>query len=1209
MSDDGKSDDLARNNETEDMPDELHDRYRQLLDTKRSGSNQEHGIPKLTDRQEEKYQVGRRIAKGGMGEVRNVTDVNCQRNVAMKVLYGSDKKAPKRVHRFIREARITAQLEHPNIVPVYEVGVDADDNVFYTMKKVRGTTLETILGGLKQRNPAFTGTYSLSRLLTIFQGICHALAFAHSRGVIHRDLKPNNVMIGKYGEVVVMDWGLAKVLGHSSPLDTELIENGLDSASELEKGANEDVDMDSYQTMQGERMGTFGYMAPEQAEGRINDVDQRSDVFSLGVILYKILTLAHPTIGGAPADLPNMLKKGKVIAPADFYKKWTNDRIVLEHDIQITPPIHCPYQKVPASLSAVAMKALALDPSDRYQSVVDLQEEISRYQSGHATFAEDAGLVRLLILLVKRHKLFASGMIVFSLLTLAFVMGIIRSEKRAHSLAEEADRQRRLAVKSEMVATEASYNAQLRHANGLISQGDSHALLGQWSKAKSAYMESFQVFTTLNRPRFIPEYKLWETIRHSPPPVRRLGNPGSRRPLCVDISEDGTFYVAGYYDGIVILHNLVTPVEQHRYKDPQNSTLISAVAIADVSRLILAGRFDGTLDLWSITTGKKVRSLYGHQQMITASVFSPDESMALSASEDGKVMLWDIETGAIQGEFVGHTGGVKCLAFSSDAETVLSGGTDKLIAVWDRRSGREISTLEGHKHEIQTLDFSPDSRMILSGDYKGAVKVWDRTSGAAIRTFQHSESPILLSMFLNGGRSFVIGQEDSTITRWNLNHAPPDLVFSGYPNSAVDLSLSRTELCLIVGANGESIIQPLIQREVIPFLGHDGPIESVNFSSDAYLGVSSGWDKQVLVWDTETGNPLAALLGHKGTVTRAMFIPNRDSYTVVSGGHDGAIKIWNVATRTEIVTLNSAHGPVEDIDIDGGGDFALVGYRDSHVLLWDLKSGRLRTTFHGPDAPVVSVDISSSGQLALLGYANGRLILADLGAERNLREFAIPDLTLAVFSPHNRWILCGQRSGFITAIDVDRQYQQYQFTAHSDEVYDLSYHPAGRYFLSASRDKTVKLWDNASRTSFAVLQSHTAAVTSARFSPNGRNILSGSRDRTLRMWDLSRFLKYLAFKDKTIDAQETLAVNPNNGTSLAVLGEWYAFRGMWEWAIGTLSEARRNGAEVSALTLARCYWNNNRPKLAHSEFQLALANNEAPNTYLRLCLDVLETDD
>lgn len=338
---------------------------------------------------ERKYEHGNTIAFGGMGAVLDVRELTIQRNVAMKVML--DSTSPDDVKRFISEAKVTGQLEHPNIVPVHELGVDEKEQIFYTMKYVRGITLRKVLDLLLDAQPPTIEKYPLAQLLTVFQKVCDAIAFAHSKGVIHRDLKPENFMIGDYGEVLVMDWGLAKVLdptlNHAAA--------GYDGRSMIRTGVREELAEAEKQS--GHVMGTPQYMAPEQAYGAHDQLDIRTDVYALGAILHHILTLRPPIEASDPQEI---LRKAA-------YGEWEPARKATLGKQRLP---HLPGGKVPDALSAVAQKAMSNRATDRYQSVPDFQADIEAYQNGFATTAENAGVGKQAFLLLKRQRYLAAAL-------------------------------------------------------------------------------------------------------------------------------------------------------------------------------------------------------------------------------------------------------------------------------------------------------------------------------------------------------------------------------------------------------------------------------------------------------------------------------------------------------------------------------------------------------------------------------------------------------------------------------------------------------------------------------------------------------------------------------------------------------------------------------------------------------------------------------
>ena len=312
---------------------------------------------------EQKHDIGAIIAQGGMGAIVEAQDKLLRRKVAMKVMLATG--ADTDVVRFIEEAQITGQLEHPNIVPVYEIGVDEQEQVFYTMKLVRGITLHQVLHLIETGVPESVAKFQLPALLTIFQKMCDALAFAHSKGVLHRDLKPANIMLGEYGEVLVMDWGLARATGRNEALGAEPSRTAVRSARQDEGAA--------MMTMAGMVIGTPQYMPPEQARGDVEKFDARADIYSLGAILYHMLTLEPPISGDDVGQMLQSVADGKV-AP-QFAS--TGERKV--ESTRALP--HIPGGKIPEPLAAITRKAMAMQREDRYPTVKELQAAVLAFQS------------------------------------------------------------------------------------------------------------------------------------------------------------------------------------------------------------------------------------------------------------------------------------------------------------------------------------------------------------------------------------------------------------------------------------------------------------------------------------------------------------------------------------------------------------------------------------------------------------------------------------------------------------------------------------------------------------------------------------------------------------------------------------------------------------------------------------------------------------
>ncbi len=465
------------------------------------------------------YRTGREIARGGMGAVLDARDQKLGRSVAMKVMLRRNASEEEQ-QRFLQEARVLGQLAHPNIVPVHDVGMNEQGRLFYTMKLVVGVTLHDVIGKLKAGDKDTLAKYPLNALLTAFQKVCDAVAFAHSRGIIHRDLKPQNIMVGEFGEVLVMDWGLAKILpgspaaaeaARTGPLRIQAGTSAPQSAppSGSTTGLRSSVGIDpteaatlplvpkptddatlvyapapapsgpsgiaseaatsgsSYATLEGAVMGTPHYMPPEQADGRVAELDERSDVYSLGGVLHALLTLRPPVEGKDTSEVLNKVLHGDITAPA------------LATRGNKLP--HLPNGLVPHALSVVCMKALQVARRDRYQTVTEFEQDIAAYQGGFATSAEDANPLARFRLFILRHKVLSAVTSLTVLLTIFFVGTLIKSEELAKAHAERADQSAKHAMgESQKAKAEAEKAiAMAQFLSGLFDDADPVARHGR----------------------------------------------------------------------------------------------------------------------------------------------------------------------------------------------------------------------------------------------------------------------------------------------------------------------------------------------------------------------------------------------------------------------------------------------------------------------------------------------------------------------------------------------------------------------------------------------------------------------------------------------------------------------------------------------------------------------------------------------------------
>ena len=367
------------------------------------------------------YKLVREIARGGMGKIYFGEDAQLKRQVAVKVsslAHGGEDP------RFSKEAEVLAQLSHPNIVPIHAKGVDDEGRPYYSMKLVKGRTLQAVLNALSKKDPEVVREYPLPTLLTVFRKVCDAMAFAHSKRILHRDLKPENIMVGEYGEVLVMDWGLAKMLGSEEERDG------------LTQHGSQAPPSDMGMTLEGDVMGTPQYMSPEQAEGIVADLDERSDIYSLGGILYAILTLRAPIDGKTLDEVLTKVKSGQICPMSSLRGGKEKRALGSPAAMELS---------VPESLQAVTLKAMCLDRAKRYGNVEAFAADIERYQNGFATQAEGAGFAKQIMLLIKRNKavsamcgLLFAGAIIFSLRLIASERKAVQERMAAQASSAKA---------------------------------------------------------------------------------------------------------------------------------------------------------------------------------------------------------------------------------------------------------------------------------------------------------------------------------------------------------------------------------------------------------------------------------------------------------------------------------------------------------------------------------------------------------------------------------------------------------------------------------------------------------------------------------------------------------------------------------------------------------------------------------------------------
>jgi len=395
-----------------------------------------------------RYRIKGELARGGMGAVLRVWDEDLRRHLAMKVVLGkADPEAEgdtpaidaRSLGRFLEEAQVTGQLDHPGIVPIHELGVDPDGQCFFTMKLVRGRNLQRIIDEVH----AGEGGWTLTRALGVVLKVCQAMAYAHDKDVLHRDLKPSNVMVGRFGEVYVMDWGLARVLGQKDTKNIRIRsrEDGQTLAVESDRRVFGDSTPDSpLITMDGDIIGTPAYMSPEQASGRLEELGPPSDVYSVGAILYHLLTGHSPYVAEGERVSGHTVLAMVLMGPP--------------------PPLHSAAREVPPELAAICDKAMARKAADRYPGTLALAEDLQAYLEGRVVRAWRSGPWIEARKWVRRNRPLAAAAAAALLLALGGLGSTAYVQSTGHRrLADTNRRLREANAKASAMAMEASARA------------------------------------------------------------------------------------------------------------------------------------------------------------------------------------------------------------------------------------------------------------------------------------------------------------------------------------------------------------------------------------------------------------------------------------------------------------------------------------------------------------------------------------------------------------------------------------------------------------------------------------------------------------------------------------------------------------------------------------------------------------------------------
>lgn len=1042
-------------------------------------------VARLPVVEKETYRIEGEVAQGGIGRVLSARDQRLDRRVAVKVLL---EESGAYEDRFVREALVTARLQHPSIVPVYEAGRWPSGEPFYSMKLVSGQPLLDIIEktrALDERLPL------LPRVLAV----ADAVAYAHERRIIHRDLKPANILVGAHGETVLIDWGLAK----------DLNETGLPSETETAGPMDPNVAaQDNVLTMMGSVMGTPSYMPPEQAAG--DAVDERADVYALGAILYHVLS-------------------GK--QPYDGYSGMQTIMRVLEQ-----PPaaLTALQSGIPKDLLTIIEKAMHRDRDVRYPTAKEFAEDLRRFLSGQLVGAHHYSSRERALRFVRKHRTaFAVAAVACGLLVMSgalFVSRIVEERDRAEAERSRAEAAREKALVAEHRAIERADELTLVEARAAVERDPNAALA--WLKALSP------TFRKWNAARVIAA-DAWSrgvstTFNKHKEVINQMAFSPDEK-LLVTVSDDRTSRIFDIATGSSVL------LEGHT--DEVWSTGFSK----DGKRIATGGK-DRTIRLWDVATGKTTATLEGHKAGVVSTIFSRDDKLLFSQSDDCTLRVWDLATGkdrilasgpkvALKSViapderhfitaghdgsvwFVGvdgsepkrldamsvnslmvQVGGVYPMGFSPDGRYIIAGGADSIVRLWDI-AGEKLRLLEGQTEPIVRVAFSPDGRFVAAGSADGSLRLWDLEAGTS-RALAAQEANVRTLVFSPDGRVLAAGGYDKAVRVIDLSTGRRRR-FVGMRDGVVQTLFSKDSSRLFTSSGDGSVRIFQLNQDAGRLLGrHPAGVLAVNVSNRGDRVVSAGNEGVVQVWSTVGEKPPISLEGHVGAVHGAKFSPNDE--LVVTSGIDGTVRTWD-SSGHQIRSI-SLEGPMPPkIAFSPDGANVAIGDFTGRVHLWNTDSGDVREV-GTHDAPILYVEFSPDGRR--LGTAGGKKSAKvwDLESKKATdlhgHESAVDWIT---FSPDGSRIATGSFDHRLRIWDPGAS-EPRTLDASGFTVRGLSFLPGGTSLLSYSGDSTARLWDVQSGKTLHLFRGHRGPITSLVLARDGMMFATGSDDSTVRLYDI-----------------------------------------------------------------------------------------------------------
>ena len=1068
-----------------------------LFDEQDNSESSIQSNPRTMDCSTSRFQITTLLARGGIGQVMRALDTELNREVAVKEIQPRLVANEDVQQRFLREAEITGRLEHPGVVPVYGLGKDDKGRPFYAMRLVRGQSFLEAIEAYHAMPHSRRGFRSIDfqKLLRRFLSVCDTVAYAHSRGVIHRDIKPQNILLGPFGETLLVDWGLAKVLPVE---DHETASNDSDSDGPTERTqvipelihGNSVADWSVELTHSiGSLIGTPAFMSPEQARGDASSIGPMCDVYSLGATLYALLT-GRSRFGDS--DVPDTIQK---IMSGCFQRprEWN--------------------RTIPIPLEAICLKAMSLSPDDRYPSANALSQDIEHYLADERVGVVPESIGGLLTRWGRRNlKLAIVGLVGLVLVTCVSLVAALRiNGERLRADRESIEARKvtaRLAfdrgyqmIEQQQIGEGLLWLERSLHHTPASETAMRRVILSNFSAAKNHLLHRHTTFShdgSIGLTVFSSDGKLlltseglgtarfWDVERCL---VIRELQLKQARILCAQFSVEGDLIMATASGRKITLHQFaVSPhsedgsniLTSSKPTWREQQTMLVGDLPPDIAHSVLshdsqyfacAGRTSSIARVYKVSDGQLVDEIDTHTD-IQQMTFQPVSNRLGIVGANGTVGIWELNQGSSKYSVYISFEEMVRIEFTPDGKSLIAGSDLGSVAVWDIASKQLQFDFGRHTGRVTAVACSSDGRTIAGLWDNGIARAWDlpdrRPVCEWLRIDRHSSN---LCFRPQTNQMLVLAERHSAVL-WDLPDPNTNsLAFRQSKVDAVDVSPDGN-LAVIASRNGAAQLRDPSNGEAVgKLMVHNGPIKRVGFRPDGAVLVTAGLDGTARLWNAHDGSPRGRVMEHELDTKLRVSIDSiafsSDSRWLATGDSSGNIRIWDSDTGELVKTFPKVNGSALSICFCPRSDRVLAGYSspDNGVRMWQADSSELLWTAKHL-AHVRSVALSPNGQYAISGGNDetARLWNSNDGAPRGSE---LP---------------------------------------HRGEVFVVRFSPDSRLAVTGGYDATVRLWHTSTGMPYGEPMHHDALVHDAAFSLDGQRLITGSVDKTARLWDVATCL-------------------------------------------------------------------------------------------------------